>query len=640
MKRFLTIFLILGSLLLILTAGIYAEDATAPVGTCGENLTWTIIEDGCLVISGTGDMYDWGFQPSTEFEGAFVRVNPPWSEYSAQIVTVMIAEGVTSIGDYAFDAFHLLQNVLLPDSLLCIGSHAFSSCPEIHSILFPDGLAEIEPMAFYGCTGLSQVRIPRGVTAIGDYTFYDCSSLAGVYLPENITEIGQYAFSGCRSMTCLYYDGSQTQWDAITKGEQALPSRITPLLRGVGGGMCGTAVAWTVADGVLTISGTGNMAYSFGVSDEQNTAPWHPYAEEITTIVIEEGVTSIRNRAFSWMTNVTSVSIPEGLLSIETKAFFHCEKIISIEIPDTVMQLGDGVFACCYSLESINIPSRIPVIGTQTFYQCENLRQIELPASLTSIGDYAFSGCDALTEITVSSSVANIGTHAFGYGINEENTDGGKAYKIDGFTVYGTSGSAAEEYANEHGFLFQDLKSSLGMPFTDISLDSFYYDAVQWASSNSITSGVSSTHFDPDVLCTRSQVITFLWRTQSCPEPTITEAPYTDLDYSSWYIKAALWAHETGVTSGVGGGKFGPEDAMTRSQLVTLLWRLAGSLPAENAQNSFVDVPDGTWYTEAVLWAVEQGITQGTGGGRFEPDTPCNRAVSVTFLYRYVQTLS
>ena len=164
--------------------------------------------------------------------------------------------------------------------------------------------------------------------------------------------------------------------------------------------------------------------------------------------------------------------------------------------------------------------------------------------------------------------------------------------------------------------------------FTDVSANAYYADAVAWAVQEGITSGTSATTFSPDQTCTTAQILTFLWRSQNQPKPTI-QNPYSDVKSSDYYYKAALWAHEKGLVNGT---KFNGSTSCTRSATVTYLWKLAGS-PSAPAAN-FTDVPSNASYAKAVAWAVSEGITSGTSATTFGPSTTCTRGQIVTFLYR------
>ena len=171
-------------------------------------------------------------------------------------------------------------------------------------------------------------------------------------------------------------------------------------------------------------------------------------------------------------------------------------------------------------------------------------------------------------------------------------------------------------------------------PFVDVKQDAYYYVPVLWAMSNGITAGLDATHFGPNNACTRAQVVTFLWRAAGCPEPTTTEHPFVDIQEGSYYYKAVLWAVENGITAGVDATHFGPNQGCTRAQVTTFLWRACGQPEPLTQENPFRDTNPNSYYYKAVLWAVENGITTGTGNNRFSPDNTCTRGQIVSFLYR------
>ena len=172
------------------------------------------------------------------------------------------------------------------------------------------------------------------------------------------------------------------------------------------------------------------------------------------------------------------------------------------------------------------------------------------------------------------------------------------------------------------------------LKFIDVAKDAWYYDAVYWAVENNITVGTSETTFSPEEPCTRAQIVTFLWRAAGCPEPASTENPFADVAADTYYTKAVLWAVENGITVGTGEGAFSPNAVCTRGQIVTFLARFA---KAENtaAADCFEDVAADAYYAGAVTWAADNGITVGTSETTFSPDNECTRAQIVTFLYRY-----
>ena len=171
-------------------------------------------------------------------------------------------------------------------------------------------------------------------------------------------------------------------------------------------------------------------------------------------------------------------------------------------------------------------------------------------------------------------------------------------------------------------------------PFVDVKEGQYFYQPVLWAVENGITNGVDETHFAPFDSCTRGQVVTFLWRANGCPEPTATQSSFSDVAEGKYYTKAVLWAAENGITTGNADGTFAPNATVTRAQFVTFLWRALGKQTPSQTSSPFPDVPDGKYYTAAVIWAAENGITTGNTDGTFAPDATCTRGQVVTFLYR------
>ena len=172
------------------------------------------------------------------------------------------------------------------------------------------------------------------------------------------------------------------------------------------------------------------------------------------------------------------------------------------------------------------------------------------------------------------------------------------------------------------------------LPFTDVAVTDYYYDAVLWAAENGITGGVDDTHFAPNAPCTRAQAVTFLWRAAGSPAPKSGAMPFTDVAEGAYYYDAVLWAVANGITDGVDDTHFAPNATCTRAQIVTFLWRAQGN-PEAGTDKPFTDVAEGAYYYDAVLWAVANGVTDGTGdGSTFSPGEDCTRAQIVTFLFR------
>ena len=208
--------------------------------------------------------------------------------------------------------------------------------------------------------------------------------------------------------------------------------------------------------------------------------------------------------------------------------------------------------------------------------------------------------------------------------------------KIDGKSIGAVKSYTFENVRRTHTIEVIFMKAN-GNPqtgvFVDVATGSYYEDAVDWAVENGITKGTDDTHFSPDGICTRAQAVTFLWRTAGSPEPETRAMPFTDVPVGSYYYDAVLWAVENGITKGTSDTTFSPNMTCSRAQIVAFLWRSEKS-PAAGTANPFADVKSTAYYADAVLWAVKENITKGTTNTTFSPDADCTRAQIVTFLWR------
>ena len=222
----------------------------------------------------------------------------------------------------------------------------------------------------------------------------------------------------------------------------------------------------------------------------------------------------------------------------------------------------------------------------------------------------------------------------------------GDGYELEDLTVTNASGEEISVTGKDGKYTFTMPASKVTVkatfaeivaepenPFVDVADDAYYFDAVLWAAEEGITGGTSATTFSPNVTCTRAQAVTFLWRAAGSPAPKSSEMPFTDVASDAYYHDAVLWAVENGITKGTSDTTFSPNADCTRAQIVTFLWRSQGS-PVADAVNPFTDVAADAYYNSAVLWAVENGITAGTTATTFSPNADCTRAQIVTFLFR------
>ena len=401
-------------------------------------------------------------------------------------------------------------------------------------------------------------------------------------------------------------------------------------------GTCGENLTWTLDDaGVLTISGTGDM-YNY----PDSTAPWKAYAGSITSVVVENGVTSIGERAFQSCGAVKSISLPDSVTSIGKCAFSVCIKLESINIPTGLKSISDSMFSHCESLKSIRIPNGVTSIGNCAFSGCIKLKSLILPPSVTSIDPMAFMVCSELQSICIPAGVTKTGYGLFSF--------------CNNLTDVYFGGTEAQWKANpEHDALGLPETATVHFgsyyPFTDVDpagRHAPFAEAIQWAVNEGITTGYGNGIFKPNADCSRAQVVTFLWRAAGSPAPKSEDNPFVDVfakqdnGNDNPYYTAILWANENGITNGVDATHFAPDKNCTRAQVVTFLWRAEGQPEPASAVNPFADVSakqdngnDNPFYT-AILWANENGITNGTDKTHFSPYNVCTRAQIVTFIYR------
>ena len=210
-----------------------------------------------------------------------------------------------------------------------------------------------------------------------------------------------------------------------------------------------------------------------------------------------------------------------------------------------------------------------------------------------------------------------------------------KGYVVANVKIDGRSIGAVKSYTFENVKRAHTIEVSFtrANEFIDVPAGSYYYDAVLWAVENGITTGASASRFDPNGICTRAQAVTFLWRAAGSPAAKSAVMPFADVKVGSYYYDAVLWAVENGITKGTSETMFSPDATCSRAQIVTFLWRSQKS-PAAGTANPFTDVKASAYYADAVLWAVKEDVTKGTTNTTFSPDANCTRAQIVTFIWR------
>ena len=528
--------------------------------------------------------------------------------------------------------------------------------------------------AFSSCTNLKSVAIPNSVMSIDMEAFYECESLTSVTIPNSVTSIESSAFSGCTSLKSINVANTNTAYCSVN-GVLFNKDKIELIIYPEGK----TETSYTIPNSVVSI---GDRAFL--------------YCTNLKSVAIPNSVTSIGDSAFSSCTNLKSVAIPNSVTSIGDSAFSNCISLKSVAIPNSVTSIGHSAFCNCTSLKSVAIPDSVKSIGKYAFYDCISMTDVYYSGSETqwkniSGVDGCFDGVIihfAQEEHTHSYTAVVIAPTCTAAGFTTYTCSCGNSYKdtyVDalghnyvsgvctrcnakdpnyqvphahsytaavtaptctaaGYTTHTCScgDSYKDNYVNALGHNYvngactrcgaKDPNYKPAVSFIDVPSDAFYANAVKWAVENEITTGVGNNRFDPNGQCTRGQVVTFLWR--AAGKPTVSaNVSFSDVQPGAFYYEAVKWAVANGITTGVGGNRFAPNDSCTRGQVVTFLHRAENS-PAASTISSFTDVPSTAFYYNAVNWAVANGITDGVGNNRFAPNDTCTRAQVVTFLYR------
>lgn len=394
----------------------FAETDYLANGKCGANLTYVLDRNGCLSITGEGDM--------TNYTDASAV---PWFSLRSLITKVSFSGNITNIGAYAFDYCVNLTSITIPDSVISIGAYSFYGCSDLRGITIPKNVTGIGASAFAGCTNLSAVTISDSVTSIGASAFAGCTSLTNISIPDSVTSIGEGAFDNT---------GVDTSQIAFRRGN------------------CGANLKWALlGNHQLRIYGTGAMT-DFSAS----SAPWYKEREQIAEVILSDGVSGIGNYAFIGCKALTSVVLADSVTKIGKHAFDQCNGVSGIDmgniteiaeyafeqsgltqvqisgsatvtigndafagcaalktvtLEQCTLKAGDRICKGCTGLEKIMISASFAEIGSYLFADCTTLSQVTLTGNCTDIGAYQFSGCTSLTDISIPNGVTTLGSYAF-----------------------------------------------------------------------------------------------------------------------------------------------------------------------------------------------------------------------------------
>ena len=518
------------------------------------------------------------------------------------VESVSMSDAVNAVGEGAFSNCSKLKSAVLPKGLKELKKGLFSGCSALEAISIPDSVKTLGEGVFSGCAALKEVKIPGEVTVIPKNAFSGCTALESVSIPASVTAIKEAAFDGCTALKNVTFLGKDDEWgkvtiagknDALDSATKNFPNHTHSYVDTVTAPTC-TANGYTVhkcscgdtkTDSYTKLLGhsyQGGICVRCGVLEDHK----HDFKQTVTApTCISEGFTTYTCACGeSYKKNYVSALEHKPELKNEKKAGCLKGGYTGDEVCTVcgkVFKAGSVILALGHSTELRNEKAATCVNGGYT-------------------GDLVCVRCGDIIEQ-------------------------GKATAAAGHKFFGGKCSVCD--AQESGSRPVEAKS-----FDDVIPGTFYYDAVMWAVKNNITKGTGASTFSPGDGCTRFQIVTFLWRACGCPTAA-TAASFSDVSPSDSFYEAVRWAVERGITNGTGGSSFSPYATCTRAQIVTFLYRAAGS-PTVSSGIRFFDVAPNAFCRDAVAWATERGITKGTSDTTFSPDAACTRAEVVTLLYR------
>lgn len=523
----------------------------------------------------------------------------------SKLESLVIPDSVTAIGKSAFENCAALKRITLPKSITKLEALTFSGCTALAEIALPDGVKTLGEKVFSGCAALKSVKIPAEVTVIPTEAFSGCVSLESITIPKNVSHINERAFDGCTALKKVDYLGSDTDWSQVTKetGNNALDNAEKSFTR--------TDHEHKYTDTVIppTCTERGCTVHLCSCGDKREDSYTPPLGHSY-----KDGI-----------------CVRCGILD-PNKDIPHKHDFIPIVTKPTCLTEGFTTYTCscgeCYTKDYVS------AVGHKT-----QLQNAKAAGCLTG----GYTGDEVCT---VCGKVFKQGSVIFALGHDPQSvrvkaptcTESGYTgdlicTRCGDMTQTGTTVAAAGHKFFGGVCSVCGAKSAEAAPeFDDVKPGAFYFDAVQWAVENGITNGTGKNTFSPNDVCSRYQIVMFLWRAAGQPEAKAAVS-FADVKPGDIFYEAVQWAVERGITKGTSSTSFSPYAPCTRGQIVTFLYRSAGS-PKVNGACDFSDVSSGSFCHDAVIWASSEGITNGTSAGRFSPNEGCTRAQVVTFLYR------
>lgn len=523
----------------------------------------------------------------------------------SKLESLVIPDSVTAIGKSAFENCAALKRITLPKSITTLEALTFSGCATLAEITLPDGLKTLGEKVFSGCAALKSVKIPAEVTVIPTEAFSGCVSLESITIPKSVSHINERAFDGCTALKKVDYLGSDTDWSQVTKetGNNALDNAEKSFTR--------TDHEHKYTDTVIppTCTERGCTVHLCSCGDKREDSYTPPLGHSYKGgICVRCGILDPNRDTQHEHDFIPTVTKPTCLTEGFTTYACSCGECYTKDYVSAVghkTQLQNVKAAGCmtggYTGDEVcTVCGKVFKQGSVIFALGHDPQTVRVKAPTCTesgyTGDLICMRCGDMTQI--GKTVAATGHKFFG-------------------GVCSVCGAKGVEAVPE---------------FDDVKPGAFYFDAVQWAVKNGITNGTGKSTFSPNTVCSRYQIVMFLWRAAGQPEAKAAVS-FADVKPGDIFYEAVQWAVERGITNGTSSTSFSPFAPCTRGQIVTFLYRSAGS-PAISGACDFSDVSAGSFCHDAVIWASSEGITKGTSAERFSPNEGCTRAQVVTFLYR------
>ncbi|MBQ7499578.1 MAG: leucine-rich repeat protein [Clostridia bacterium] len=650
MKK-LILFILILSAAVILSVSAFAD---------GSEISWTYDEEtGELIISGEGGIPS-GYEQK--------KGNEALNAIFPHIRKVTVTEGITGLGHSFFIRCGSLAEVRLPDTLTTLGNNAFSGCKALKYVRLSDNLTVIGSFTFYGCTGLEDIVLPEKLERIDSYAFSGCTSLKSVTMRDDLAAIGHSAFEGCVSLPAA-----------------EIPASVETI--GVSAFEDCTALS--------------KVGLSSGLKE---ICQWAFYnCPELTEISFPDSIESIGEGAFMKCTSLSEINMPDAAVKLgpsvftftkwyddQPDGFVFAGKTLyaykgrmpehsSIEIPEGTKAVADQCFMLYDELETVNIPASVEYIGSRVFYGCHNISEINVdgenryytsregivyskdmtaiermpegkttgtftvPDTVDTICETAFRGCETLKSVSIPKSVTLIGDHAFfRCEALEKVYYEGSEEEWKNITIKEGNGPLLEAKVYFNG----ETDSDVVISFEDVPENCWFYDAVKKCFAKGYMIGTGDNIFSPDMELTRAQTVQILAKVAGAElDGIVPSGGFADVPENAWYAQAVEWAVRNGVTIGTGGGRFSPDDPVTREQLAVFLKAAAKMLGVDTSTDMIAfDYTDNDqispWAADAVRWAISAKLMTGTTGTTISPGAAATRAQTAVIIAAFLENIN